>query len=353
MPVSPELFHSLPMVAPGTALRDGLDRVLQARRGTLVVIGDGPGVLEISTGGFLLDTEFTPQRLSELAKMDGAIVLTKDAKRIARANVHLTPSSSVVTSETGTRHRTAERVARSLGVPVISVSHAMGVITLFLGDDRHSLRPTAALIDQADQALDTLQRFRSRFDGGLRSLNAAEVIDAATVGQVVEIAQSAETMLRINNLLGEIVVELGDRGRLVELQRAEIVGDLVAKLSSVIEDYAPLELGLIPRSEAIRSRLSAIALDEVGDPLIIAAAMGLSPEFESGVSPRGYRFLEQIPKLPREQLEALVEQFGTLSRLLSAEISDIAAIPGFGEAKARSVVASVARMSERAQFSGR
>lgn len=351
MPDSLALFDTLPMVAPGTALRDGLDRVLQARRGTLVVIGDGPGVLEVSTGGFLLDTEFTPQRLSELAKMDGAIVLTKDAKRIARANVHLTPSASVATFETGTRHRTAERVARSLEVPVITVSHAMGVITLFVGEHRHSLRPTAALVDQADQALDTLQRFRSRFDSGLRSLNAAEVVDAATVAQVVEIAQSAETMYRINSLIGEVIIELGDRSRLVELQRSEIMGDLNAKLSSVIADYAPIEQELAQGVELIRARLGAIALDEVGDPLIIAAALGLGPEFESGVTPRGYRFLEQVPQLPRTQVDSLIEQFGTLPRILGASVDELASVPGLGEARARSLGANLARLSERAHLS--
>src|ERR1700723_1788578 len=117
---------ALAMVAPGAPLRDGLERVLHAERGALVVLGDHPAVLSICTGGFLLDAEFSPQRLSELAKMDGAMILSADASRIARANVHLVPGSSIPTAETGTRHRTAERVARSVDVPVLSVSAAMG-----------------------------------------------------------------------------------------------------------------------------------------------------------------------------------------------------------------------------------
>src|SRR5437764_11443760 len=122
------MIEALASVAPGRPLREGLDRILQASMGALIVVGDGPDVLAICSGGFLLDAEFTPQRLSELAKMDGAITLAPDASRIARANVHLLPNPNVPTTETGTRHRTAERVARSIDVPAISVSEALSVI---------------------------------------------------------------------------------------------------------------------------------------------------------------------------------------------------------------------------------
>src|SRR5438270_5875890 len=133
------MLDSLRLVAPGRPLREGLDRILQANMGALIVVGDGPDVLAICSGGLLLDAEFTPQRLSELAKMDGAIILAADASRIARANVHLVPDPSVPTTETGTRHRTAERVARSVDVPVISVSEDMSVIAVYRHDIKHPL----------------------------------------------------------------------------------------------------------------------------------------------------------------------------------------------------------------------
>ena len=124
-----EILHAaLAKVAPGTPLREGLDRIVRAKMGALLILGDFPTVLNICSGGFLLDSAFSPQRLSELAKMDGAIILGSDATRIARANVHLVPDPTTQTSETGTRHRTAERVARSIAVPVVSVSEEMGVI---------------------------------------------------------------------------------------------------------------------------------------------------------------------------------------------------------------------------------
>src|SRR5574338_217872 len=144
----PALRAALTQVAPGRLLREGIDRVLQAGMGGLIVVGDGPDVLNICSGGFLLDAAFSPQRLSELAKMDGAIVLAPDASRIARANVHLVPNPTVPTSEPGTRHRTAERVARSINIPVISVSEDMSIIAVYVGDEKHQLVSIPRLLDR-------------------------------------------------------------------------------------------------------------------------------------------------------------------------------------------------------------
>jgi len=154
-------MSALAAVAPGTALREGIDRILQASMGALIVVGDGPEVLNICSGGFLLDAAFSPQRLSELAKMDGAIILASDSSRIARANVHLVPNPNVPTSETGTRHRTAERVARSIDAPVVSVSEAMSTITVYMGEFKHVLQPPTDIVFRANQALRTLERFHA------------------------------------------------------------------------------------------------------------------------------------------------------------------------------------------------
>src|SRR3954470_8844698 len=175
------MTEALAGVAPGRPLREGLDRILQANMGALIVVGDGPEVLAICSGGFLLDAEFSPQRLSELAKMDGAIVLAPDASRIARANVHLVPSPNVPTSETGTRHRTAERVARSIDVPVISVSEDMSVIAVYRNDLKHPLEAVPRLVNRANQALSTLERYKSRLDGVSGALSALEVEDLVTL----------------------------------------------------------------------------------------------------------------------------------------------------------------------------
>src|SRR5262245_15339967 len=174
---SAEIMTALAVVAQGTPLRAGLDRVLQAKMGGLIVVGDGPEVLNICSGGFLLDAAFSPQRLSELAKMDGALILAADGSRIARANVHLVPDSSVHTSETGTRHRTAERVARSLNVSVIAVSHRMNTITVYVGDYKHEIEPVPRLVNRANQAISTLERYRTRLDSDAAALSTLEIED--------------------------------------------------------------------------------------------------------------------------------------------------------------------------------
>ena len=202
-----------------------------------MVVGDGPDVLSICSGGFLLDSEFSPQRLSELAKMDGAIILAADASRIARANVHLMPEASIPTTETGTRHRTAERVARSIDVPVLSVSAAMSVIAVYRNDVKHTVQPTGWLHDRTDQALATMQRFRSRFDVALGNLSILEVEDTVSVGDVVHVIQTAEMVLRIAEEVDGYLVELGEDGRLVSLQSAELSDGVARALDLVIRDY--------------------------------------------------------------------------------------------------------------------
>src|SRR5256885_2817665 len=221
---SVSLLDALAAVAPGKPLREGLDRILQAGMGALVVVGDGPEVLNICSGGFLLDAAFSPQRLSELAKMDGAIILAPDASRIARANVHLVPNPNVPTSETGTRHRTAERVARSIAVPVVSVSEDQQVITVYIGDEKHPLEPIPRLLNRANQALQTLERYRTRLDAVSGSLSALEIEDLVTLRDVVTVLQRTEMVRRIAEEMDGYIVELGVDGRLVRLQLEEMMG---------------------------------------------------------------------------------------------------------------------------------
>ena len=217
---SKELLSALAAVAPGRPLREGLDRILKAGMGALIVIGDGPEVLNISSGGFLVNASFSPQRLSELAKTDGAIVLTPDAGYIARANVHLVPNPNVPTEETGTRHRTAERVARSIGVPVISVSEDMAVLTVYTKNERYQLETIPSILSRCNQALQTLERYKSRLDEFSSNLTSLEVEDIVTLRDVVTLLQRAELVARISEEIEQYLTELGTDGRLVRLQLA-------------------------------------------------------------------------------------------------------------------------------------
>src|SRR4030081_2847211 len=231
------MIEALGAIAPGRPLRDGLDRILQANMGALIVVGDGPDVLNICSGGFLLDSEFTPQRLSELAKMDGAIILASDGSRVARANVHLVPDPTVPTSETGTRHRTAERVGRQLDVPVITVSEDMSLVAIHRRGEKHTLEPIPRVLARADQALQILTRYKARLDAVSGALSALEVEDLVTVRDVATVLQRAEMVRRIADEIEGYVIELGSDGRLVLLQLEELMGGVGDDRRLVAKDY--------------------------------------------------------------------------------------------------------------------
>jgi diadenylate cyclase len=354
---SEPLREALALVAPGTALREGLDRVLQAKRGALVVIGDDPVVLSICTGGFLLDAEFSPQRLSELAKMDGAVILASDASRIARANVHLVPKASIPTSETGTRHRTAERVARSLAVPVITVSEAMATIAVFRGDAKHTLPPTARVLAQANQAIATLQRFKTRFDQAVATLSALEVEDTVSVRDVVAVLQPAEMVVRISEEIDDYLVELGTDGRLIGLQLEEIGTGVDENLRLVVRDYAlaPKGVGVPvdgvrgPGVEAALAALHRLSSEDLLDPGKVAATLGLGSDplsLDAAVEAQGFRLLRRLPRISDAIIDRIVARFVTLPRVMGASIADLETVDGVGEAKARSVKDGLARMVE-------
>ena len=321
MPAQPSpndaLHRALAQVAPGTALRDGIDRVVRAKMGALVVVSDDPEVLAICSGGFLLDAEYTPQRLSELAKMDGAIILTTDTSRIARANVHLVPDPSVPTAETGTRHRTAERVAMSLGVPVISVSEEMSVINLYAGGMRRQLNDIGRLLDRANQALQTLERYKTKLDDATSALTSLEIEDVVTVRNVAAVVQRGEMVRQIAAEIETMIVELGVDARLLRLQLEEVFTSLDDELELVIADYPTLT-----QSYA-------------------GAADGDAP-----ASPKGLRMLARVPRLSDEQALAIAEHFGELAKLLRATADDIANVPGISRKAAHAVKDTLDRLTE-------
>jgi len=353
---SSPLSDSLAMVAPGRPLRDGLDRILRAKRGGLVVVGDGPDVLSICSGGFLLDAEFSPQRLSELAKMDGAIILATDASRIARANVHLMPKATIPTSETGTRHRTAERVARSIDVPVLSVSAAMSVIAVYRNEMKHTVQPTGWLHDRTDQALATMQHFRNRFDVALNGLSILEVEDTVSVGDVVAVVQAAEMVLRIAEEVEGYLVELGEDGRLVGLQSAELADGVATALQLVVRDYCGNRPGKADRLSAVNraiDQLAHLAADGLADDSRVAEILGLPGAFhdtESGVEPRGYRLLYRLPRFSDAIIERIVDRFVNLQQIMRASLGELEQVEGVGQARAHSVKDGLARLAEASIF---
>ncbi len=344
--VRPPMTEALGVVAPGRPLRDGLDRILQANKGALVVVGDGPDVLRICSGGFLLDAEFTPQRMSELAKMDGAIILARDASRIARANVHLVPDPSVHTTETGTRHRTAERVARSIDVPVVTVSEDQAVITVYRRDAKHTLSSIPSLLGRANQAVQTLERYRERLDTVTGALSALEVEDLVTIRDVVAVLQRAEMVRRIADEIEGYIVELGADGRLVRLQLEELLAGVEDDRQYVIQDYLPEpESTRAARAIAALGRLST---ESLLDPHTVARSLGLvdGSDLDASVQPRGYRLLAKIPRLAAPVIQGIVDRYGNLQKVMRASAEDLDSVPGVGPASARSVKEGLARLAE-------
>jgi diadenylate cyclase len=341
------LLDALAAVAPGTGLREGLDRILQAGMGALIVVGDGPEVLNICSGGFLLDAAFSPQRLSELAKMDGAIILAGDASRIARANVHLVPNPNVPTSETGTRHRTAERVARSIEVPVISVSEDMQVIAVYVGDDKYPLEPIPRLLNRANQALQTLERYKDRLDAVSSALSALEVEDLVTLRDVVTVLQRTEMVRRIAEELSFNIVELGVDGRLVRLQLEELMGGVDDDRRLVIQDYfhedSDWHVG-----DALEA-LAELETDDLLDLKTVASMLHLSGgsvDLDVSLQPRGHRLLAKIPRLPDGVIDRIVDRFGSLQKIMRATINDLDDVEGVGEARARAIKEGLSRLAE-------
>ncbi len=341
------MLDALAGVSPGRPLREGLDRILQAGMGALVVVGDGPEVLAICSGGFLLDSAFTPQRLSELAKMDGAIILAPDASRIARANVHLVPNPHVPTSETGTRHRTAERVARSIPVPVISVSEDQQVISVYVGAEKHPLEAIPRLLNRANQGLSTLERYKNRLDTVSASLSALEIEDLVTLRDVMTVLQRTEMVRRIAEEIEGHIVELGVDGRLVRLQLDELMGGVEDERRLVLGDYFEEDESW-DLDEALRV-LASMETDELLDLKASASRLhrpGATIDLDASLSARGYRMLSKVPRLPDGVVGGIVSNFGSLQKLLRASVEDLEQVGGVDEPRARAIKESLARLAE-------
>ncbi len=338
-PTDDLLRQTLALVAPGTALRDGLERILRGNTGGLMVLGHDKVTESIVTGGFSLDVEFSATRLRELAKMDGALVLTADLTKIVRAGVQLVPDPSIPTEETGTRHRTAERVAKQTGFPVISVSQSMRIIALYVDGRRYVLDDSAAILSRANQALATLERYKMRLDEVAGTLSALEIEDLVSVRDCMAVTQRLEMVRRIAQEIEGYVVELGTDGRLLILQLDELMAGVEGERDLIVRDYVVDALG----------ELDTLSPAELLDLAAIAKAVGFPNSIdalEMPVSPRGYRLLAKVPRLPGLVVDRLVEHFGGLQKLLAAGIDDLQAVDGVGETRARSVREGLSRLAE-------
>ena len=345
----------LKLIAPGTPIRDGLENILRARTGALLLITDSEEVLnEVVDGGFFINEEYSSSKLYELAKMDGAIVLSGDLKKILYANAQLIPSSEIATLETGTRHRTAERTAKQTGELVISISQRRSIITVFKGNDRYILEDTDSVLSKANQAIQTLEKYKKVFDNKLNVLNEYEFNDIVTLENVIVAIQRAEMVMKIVEEIQRQIYELGNDGRLVKMQLDELIGGLEKEENLIIKDYIVKGKGKNKRTpEKVIESLDNLSYEDLSKEAVIAKLLGyenFDNYDEVGVYTKGYRILNKIPRMPSNIVENLVDSFKSFQHILAADIESLDEVEGIGEVRARTIKQSLKRMQEQFIF---
>jgi diadenylate cyclase len=343
----PKLLEAIAAVAPGTDLRQAVDDIIRSHEGALIVVGDPDELSFLYSGGIRLDAQFRAQLLYELAKMDGAIIVDEAVKRLAWANVQLMPDPTIPSDETGTRHRTAERVAKQTGALVVSVSQQRETVTVFVGPARYQLDPVADVLAKTNQALGTLETYKQRLEQVLTRLTALEFQTAVVLDDVLVVLQRAEMTSRMAERIKRDCVELGSEGRLIRLQLEELVGDVPAERDAIVRDYAAASDG--PEIELSLEGLHALGYQDLLDFGRLAELLGYERQvnpLDHSVAPRGYRVLSHIPRLPETVVRRVVGDLGSLEAVVRASQRDLEAVEGVGTVRAREIREGLRRLQE-------
>ncbi len=335
------------MVAPGTALREGIDNIVDARTGGLIVIGDSDELGFLFSGGIKLDVDYSPAFLYELAKMDGAIALSANATKIAHVNVQLTPDPTILTLETGTRHRTAERVSKQTDAMVIAVSERREVVSLYVDGVKYILEDIPVVLAKANQALATLDKYRSRLDQVSTRLTALEFEGGVTLHDVLTVLQRVELVTRMAVEIERYIVELGTEGRLIEMQLDETMVGVSADKTALVHDYMleDSDVGLA----TVFDQLVRLSHQDLLDFGRLAELLGYDRKLNTldyPVSPRGFRILGRIPRLPRLVVQRIVTEFGGLEELLATSDGELETVDGVGDIRARDIREGLRRQQE-------
>ena len=343
-----DFIDILKLIAPGTAIREGLDNILKAKTGALIVIGENKEVMDVVDGGFNINVDYTSARLYELAKMDGAIILSSDLKKILIANAQLVPAQNIPTSETGTRHRTAERVAKQTGNIVISISQRRGIITIYQNENRYVLEDTSRVANKANQALQTVEKYKKVLDNRINILNEYEFNDIVTLQIVIETLQRAEMLMQVVEEVRKAIYELGTDGRLIEMQLEELTDGVEQEEYLIVKDYVNGK-----NVDKIFEKIRSLDHEELLVVQNIAKILGYTIQTsydDVSVYSRGYRILNKIPRMPNTIVENLVKRFKSLQNLLVADIDELDDVDGIGEIRARTIKQALKRMREQFAF---
>jgi diadenylate cyclase len=343
----PRLMRALDLVAPGTPLREGIDNIVHSRTGGLIVIAEADEVSFLFSGGIRLDVDYTPALLYQVAKMDGAIVLDPSASKIHWANVQLMPDPTILSMETGTRHRTAERVSKQTKAVVIAISQRRDVVSLYVEGIKYILQDIPTVLSKANQGLATLEKYRARLDQVAARLTALEFAGGAVLYDVLSALQRAELVTRMATEVERYIIELGSEGRLIEMQLEETVVGVTSDRAALIRDYCAVDSE--PAIESALAELAAIEHTELLDFGRLAELLGYDRKtntLDFPVTPRGYRALAGVPRLPRLVAQKVVHHFGDLEALLTASDADLESVEGVGEGRAKEIREGLRRMQE-------
>lgn len=335
----------LKIMCPGTQLREGLENILRAKTGGLIVIGDSEDVMQLVDGGFNINAEYTPSYVYELAKMDGAIVITEDLKKIVCANAQLIPDSSIPTYETGTRHRTAHRVAKQTNNIVIAISQRRNIITMYKGDIKYVLRESSVILSKANQAIQTLEKYVAVLERVINNLNLLEFQDLTTLFDVVTAVQRTEMVMRIVEEINMYILELGNEGRLISMQLSELIKHIERDGILLIRDYCNEESEYSDVYEHVQ-RLNSAELVDL-DAIARTLGHGGIPLIDTLISPKGYRILSRVPRIPSTVIDNLIKEFKELSNVIDADIEDLDKVDGIGEARATAIKNGLKRIREQ------
>lgn len=347
------LLSKIKMLAPGTKLRRALDDILKAKFGALILFADDIQKYEnILQGGFRFDINFAPEKIYELAKMDGAIIMDQEASKIWGANIHLVPDPSIPTAETGTRHRTAERVARQTECMVIAVSHRRGVITVYYKTNKYLLNDTSFLIPRVSQALNTLDKYRENFDKLLVQSDLEEFSNHYPLRQVVEILMKGVEILKIREQIEPYLIELGIEGKLAKMQLDEIVSDLEPMLITFVMDYSNRD---ITEDESRNILVGLRNLKEL-TPLLTARTIGyeiinLSQMEDAFIITKGYRFLIYSARVPMALAHNIVMVFKNINQMANATLETLKSVDGLGQKRAAAILDVIDAYKQRRYLS--
>lgn len=341
------LTKALRVVAPGTELRLAIDHIIRAKSGALIVVGDSNEVLSLVRGGVLLNCKFSQSKVYELAKMDGAIIVKSDLSRIIYANAHLMPDSSIPSHETGTRHRTAEQVAKQTGALVISISQKRDIMTLYINNKKYALEDLRVVLAKANQAIQALERYKDRLDQVMSNLNALEFENLVALADVFSAVQRSQSVLKIAGEIEKYITELGVEGRLIKMQLDELISGVESDFSSLILDYMSRRKEISDKT--IREGLFELSSEEILDLSKLAKLFGYSTTanfLEYTVTPRGYRLLRKVPRLPDAIVKNITGRLQSLPEIMEASIRELDEIEGIGEARAMAIHDGLRRLKE-------